>query len=217
MKNQLEERTAYLRESYKAHVEATTKLVEADGGRIFGVDLVVWAVLNRSLSLLEGFTMMIEAKNILCAGSLLRLQIDSLMRLYACWLVENPHTIVEPLLKGEPLSLIKSKTGNSLTDRYLHTELSSVYPWVDSVYEATSGFIHLSKVHMVSIVNCHDVTTDKFSFGLGDSARAVKEEELLEAVDGFTEATKCLLHLSMSWLTTKEKAALGRVGAKERM
>jgi hypothetical protein len=203
-------RIAHLRESRGAHAEAVRKLAEADGGRIFGVDLIAWAALNRSLSLLDGFATLIETGNILCAGALLRLQVDSSMRLYACWLVDNPHTLIEPLLRGEPLKSMKSRTGERLTDAYLKTELSKISPWVESVYRATSGFVHLSTVHMISTVRSLETTTGEAQFGLGSGAREVKEEELLEALDAFIEATKCLLQLVASWLVTKEKAAVER-------
>jgi hypothetical protein len=36
------------------------------------------------------------------------------------------------------------------------------------------------------------------------------EEEMLEALDAFTEATKCLIHLLWSWLETKKKVAAER-------
>lgn len=208
LRNRLEMRISHLRESQGTHLEVTKKLFEADEGKIYGVDLISSAVLNRSLSLIQGFTTMIEMRNILCAGALLRLQVDSLMRLYACWLVENPHSLVEPLLEGKPLSTIKSKSGESLSDQYLRTELSKVYSWVDAVYKATSGFVHLSKVHMVSTVNNLDPVNLKVLLGLGDSAREVKYEDLIEAVDGFIAATECLLHLVVSWLGTKEKPTM---------
>jgi hypothetical protein len=96
----VKDRVDYLRQSHELHTELFQKLAASDEGRIFGVDLVAWAVLNRSLSLIDGFSMIIESGNILCAGALLRMQLDSAMRLHACWLVEDPHTLVEPLLTG---------------------------------------------------------------------------------------------------------------------
>jgi len=204
----VKDRVDYLRQSHELHTELFQKLATADGGRIFGVDLVAWAVLNRSLSLIDGFSMMIESGNILCAGALLRLQLDSAMRLHACWLVEDPHALAKPLLAGEPLKSTKSKSGAPLTDRYLKDELSKTHPWVNSVYAATSGFIHLSKAHMISTVRGLEAETNRATFGLASTARAVKEDELVEALDGFIAATKCLLHLVASWLVSKDEAAL---------
>lgn len=200
----LENRIACLAQSLPAHLELTKRILEVDGGRIFGVDLIACAVLNRSRFLIEGFIKMIETKNMLCAGGLLRLQVDSLMRFNACWLVNEPHSLLGPLLRGERLSAFKSKNGKKLTDAYLKEELSKAYPWVPSVYDATSGFIHLSKVHMFSIVEGVDDAANTMSLG----NREVGEEELKEAVEAFIEATRCVFHLVASWAATKDAAGL---------
>lgn len=206
----VKDRVDYLRQSHELHTELFQKLAASDEGRIFGVDLVAWAVLNRSLSLIDGFSMIIESGNILCAGALLRMQLDSAMRLHACWLVEDPHTLVEPLLTGKPLRSTKSKSGERLTDRYLAIELSKIHPWVESVYDATSGFIHLSQAHMISTIHGIEEETRQASFGFECGARAAREEELVEALDGFIASTKCLLYLVASWLVSKDAAALTR-------
>lgn len=203
-------RVQHLRQSHRAHLDLARKLAEADEGRIFGLDLVAWAVLNRSLCLIDGVVVMVETRNLLCAGALLRLQIDSLMRLYAGCLIDNPHLLVNLLLKGESFRSVRSKSGERLTDAYLRTELAKIHPWVSSVYSATSGFVHLSKPHIFSTISSFEQETHDVQFGLGTGAREVKDGELVEMLDWFIEATRCVLHLVVSWLNTKEAAAAAR-------
>ena len=38
-----------------------------------------------------------------------------------------------------------------MTDRYLVNTLSKKYEWMPRVYESTSGFIHLSEKHLLSV------------------------------------------------------------------
>jgi hypothetical protein len=204
----IKNRIDYLKGSRGLHAEVFQKLAKSDEGKIFGVDMVAWAVLNRSISLIDGFTMMIETGNILCAGALLRLQLDSAMRFCACGLVDDSQSLLMPLLKGEALKSVKSRTGESLTDAYLVAELSKIEPWVKSVYAATSGFIHLSKAHMISTVHSIEEASRNVSFGFGP--REAKEEELIEFLDGFIAATKCLLGLVGAWLARKDEVALTR-------
>lgn len=203
-------RITYLRDSYDAHLDVVRQMIEADNGRMFGVDLVVIAAIYRSLSLIDGFTCMVEKRNVLCAAALVRLQVDSVLRLYACCLVDDPHSLVEPLLEGKPLNKIKSKDGNSLSDKYLRTELSKLYPWVNSVYEQTSGFIHLSKAHMLSPVTHVDSSSRSLRICVGREAREWTEKEMIETVEAFTEATKSVIHLAVSWLETKKRVAAKR-------
>ncbi len=125
----VEKRIIHLRNSYDTHLDVLRQILEADGERIFGVDQIVTGVINRSLSLIDGFTTMVENQNVLCANALLRLQVDSIIRFYACWLVTDPHSLLLPLLEDKPLYKIKSKDGKSLSDVYLRTEASKLYPW----------------------------------------------------------------------------------------
>ena len=103
-----------LRSSRQEHIKLLGNILSSDGARIWGVDLVVTAVINRSIALINGYTKMVEDRNVLCANALLRLQLDNILRLYACWLVDNPHSIAVLLLEGKPLYKVKSKEGKPL-------------------------------------------------------------------------------------------------------
>jgi hypothetical protein len=113
------QRIVDLRNSCNVHIDILHQTLEADSRRMFGMDHIAVSVINRSLALIDGFTAMVERLNPLCAGAILRLQLDSLMRFYACWLVDDPHSLLQPLLEGKPLRSIKSKDGNRLSDNYL--------------------------------------------------------------------------------------------------
>jgi hypothetical protein len=131
------------------------------------------------------------------------------MRLYACWLVDDPNSVALHLLKGHPVKKVKSKDGHLLTDSYLHQKVSEIYPWVSRVYQKVSGFIHLSRPHMMAPVNRMDHNERTISIRIGNDTTGRKwtEDEMIEAIAAFTEATRSLLHLCGSWLVTKQKAA----------
>ena len=135
-----------LRNSRQEHINLLGSILKSDGAKIWGVDLVVAAVINRSIALINGYTKMVEDRNVLCSNALLRLQLDNIIRLYACWLVDDPHSIAVLLLDGKPLKKVKSKDGKPLSDAYLASQASKLYPWLNNVYTKTSGFIHLSTV-----------------------------------------------------------------------
>ena len=202
-----------LKNRRKDHIDLLGKILETDNRALYGVDLVVIAVTQRSISLIDGFTKMVEDRNYLCANALLRLQLDNIIRLYACWLVEDPHSIALVLLEGKPLNKVKSRENKTLSDSYLVSEASKLYPWLKLVYEKTSGFVHLSQPHMLAYLT--EITEDgileiQVGKGLG---REWKEEEVFESVSAFGEATACVLHLCYSWMITKDVASKKRMGS----
>jgi len=192
-----------LRSSRQEHTNLLYEVLNADNRKIYGVDLIAIGVMHRSIALIDGFTRMAEENNALCANALLRLQLDNVIRFYACWLVDDPHSLALTLLEGKRLDRQKSKRGMLLKDAYLVSEASKVYPWLENVYKETSGFIHLSDVHMFAPYKVGE--DGEISMEVGSHiGRIWKEDEILESLRAFGEATNSVLHLSYSWLVTKD-------------
>ncbi len=201
------DKLAELRKMEETHFRLIAAILEADGGREFPLDFLARAVVNRSLYLIEGFAVMVELRNYLCAAPLIRLQLDSVLRFFATSLVDDPHAIALQMLAGQQLGRLKSKDGQRLTDRYLHEQLTKLYPWASSVYERTSGLIHLSDSHLLAPATEVDEAERTVTWGIGRGVdREWKEEEMCEAVDAFNAATKALLNMCASWFVAKRKA-----------
>lgn len=202
----------FLRAGKDVHLKLLSDILTADEHNIFHVDFVVIAAMNRSMALIDGFALLVEQTNALSAVPLIRMQIDNIIRLYACWLVNVPSVVGEALLAGKPLNKIKSRTGEKLTDRYLYEAAAEHYPWIPEVYRQTSGFVHLSGRHIFAPITGVDDSKRQFTASIG-GGRVWTEQEMLEAVNAFIESTKCLLHLCSSWLQTKQQ---GRMSPEER-
>ena len=203
----LDNRVQRIHDTEGEHLDLLQQIVSADFGNVFGVDLVAIAAIHRSLALIDGFVVLVQRNNPLCALALLRLQLDSVMRLFACTLVADPHSLASDLLQDRPLATIKSAGGHKLTDRFLHERLSEIYPWVTPVYENTSGFIHLSQRHMIAPVSGVDSNTRSVTFDVGAKRVRWPTEKVVEALDAFAEATQALLDQCRSWLQIKIKAS----------
>jgi hypothetical protein len=179
-----------------------TAVLGADEKKMFHVDLVVVGAVQRSLSLIDGFTSLVEARNALTAIPLVRLQIDSVIRIYACWLVKDPAEVAKALLDDKPLSKVQSADGKSLTDRTLYEAAAEHYAWMPVVYQQTSGFVHLSVRHISApITKTSDSGELEMRIGPG---RTWTEQDILEALEAFRQATLALIHLCWSWLQTKQ-------------
>jgi len=185
------------------HLEFSTKIFKADGGSFFPLDIMALSVIKRSMSLISAFTTLIRQNNYLCAASLLRLQLDSCLRFFAAFIVDDPHALANKVLKGKPIRNIKDSAGEKMTDRYLVNYLSKKYKWMPDVYKSTSGFIHLSEKHLFSIF---DKIGEERSVGI----RIAKDDEniptefWIELIDGFVAATDALFEHLKGWIFTKD-------------
>lgn len=121
----------------RAHIELGKQMFEALGGAMYGMDLLAAGALNRSKAHIAGFRALLEARNLICAGALLRLQLDTAMRFYAAFLVDQPYNFALAVLRGERVRNIKDRDGRKMTDAYLAQKLGEEFAWVPRVYERT--------------------------------------------------------------------------------
>lgn len=185
------------------HQKMGAKIMCADSGKIFTLDLLAISVLNRSLCLLAGFCDLIEKKNFIAAAPLLRLQLDNLLRFHGAWLVKNPHTFSEEVLKGSHIRKLKDKDGNFMTDQYLVDKIAKEYPLMKNVYNNTSGYIHLSDKHIFNSLG--QLKNDgTFHMKVSVSDNFIKESDYIEAIRAFFEITGVLFRYMEGWAQTKD-------------
>lgn len=182
--------------------EVAKKLMTPGEVGVFPLDFLAIALMDRSVSIIFGFTSMIRANNFTCAAPLIRLHLDSLLRFYACWIHSDPHELASSVLKGEQIRRIKDRTGKKMTDAYLVEQLSKEYPWVGSVYEHTSGWVHLSKKHMVNSTGFLSKDERIFSHKIS-RFDTVSEANKIEGIDCMTEITNVICEFLEGWNQTK--------------
>jgi hypothetical protein len=184
------------------HLSLGKAMFEADGHKLFSLYFLAVAALNRSLSNISAFTQLVRAKNYLVAASLVRLQLDTFLRFFASYLVGNPHEFATSVLAGAEVRKLKDRSGVLMTDRYLVDSVVSEFPWVPSVYKATSGFIHLSDKHVYSAIQSVD-DDGKLSMLIGSDPDRFPSELWVEMADGFIAATDALFRYLEGWAFTK--------------
>lgn len=144
--SEIETVVAELRKSYIKVL--SNHFEEADGKLFYKTDLVMFAVMDRNIGLLDALPPLLKNKNVHALAPLIRVQLDGLLRLYAFSLVENQNELAKHMLNGEHLRKFKSSSGDKLTDAFLTDCIASDCPWVPRVYEKLSGWIHLSIEHI---------------------------------------------------------------------
>lgn len=188
-----------LRGAKQAHLDIAKYMMK----ELFPLDFLAFAVLNRSLCLLSGFCTLIEARNIISATPLFRMQLDNCLRFSAAWIVEKPHDFALQVLSGVPIRKLKDQNGNLMTDRHLVETLAIEYPWIRPTYDHSSGYIHLSEKHIFNCMSMESEAEGTINFKISDHDEHVPTSLYLEVVEAFTEATKVLLKYTHGWAFTK--------------
>jgi len=194
-----------LRGTIATHLRLAALCVEAAGGNVYSPDLWINAATRRSIQMLDGFATMVSSRNMTCAGAMLRIQIDTAIRLFAMTLVEDADAFVQHMLRGGKLNHLRDRSGNKLTDRHLCQELSRLYPkfsWLPRVYEVTCEFVHMSGRHVINM--CKIQTNGRtMSTNIAVQDNDWPEAAMIEAVDAFGATTDVILGFVHTWYQQK--------------
>jgi hypothetical protein len=168
-------------------------------------DMFILGIINRSMSLLFGFTALVRSCNYYSAHHLVRLHLDSFLRFSVIWLVDNAQPITKQIFEGKQLNQIEYALKKCYTDKYLSTQLSKDYPWVKNTYRDTSAFIHLSSSHVFNATEIMD--KEKRSVGLHASKYDMKvtDKDRLEGTAVMQLITDGVYDLLEKWCVYKEK------------
>jgi len=107
-------------------------------------DHVVIGVLNRTADLLDGILLLTDNWNFVAAVPLVRLLVDSLIRLMYLESRPDRDTLAKKVLAGTSFRELRDTDKAKLTDRRLVDLAARRYRWVSEVYAQTTDFVHLS-------------------------------------------------------------------------
>lgn len=108
----------------------------------------LFGIARRALAQAAAFRSMIEQRNSLVVSSIIRMQLDTVLRLYALFWVADPEKFAEKVFKGTDINKLKAADSEFLTDGYLKKRLAAKNDWIRPVYSETSGYIHFSNRHI---------------------------------------------------------------------
>lgn len=206
--NMIVDALAQLEADEKIISDQARRILEAHDRDLYGFDFLAIAAVNRSLALSVGFRTLVRHQNLICAGAILRLQLDTALRIFAGFIVENPHDFALSIIEGEHIRRMKDRKGCSMTDHYLVTELARKFPeyqWIKSVYEKTSNYIHFSDTHIFSMLdrgNYKDWSGHRIVIGPLDND--IPDNIYYDAITTFHNSTEILVRLIEGWIFTKD-------------
>lgn len=173
------------------------------GQSLFKEDFFFCAATDRCMHLIDGFSSMIQERNLTCAGALLRLQLDNCMRTYAAFIAEDKDSVIDCVISGNRIDKQKSKDGHLLKDVYLKNELSKLDCKFSVVYDNVSGYIHFSDRAFYQTVKSCD--NNAIEWGVGTPLLEKFNSLLIEAADTFIHFVKLHFRILLAVVESKER------------
>lgn len=174
---------------------------------MYHADWFMIGALKRTFAQSKGFRDLIAAHNFPCAAAILRMQLDTAMRLNALHLVDDIDALCRAVLDGQRMSQLKDRSGNKMSDFHLRKKLGEHHPWIEEVYIQTSDFVHLSGRHFYSSVNISDKDTRAIRIVISAEDPPRPDECYFEIVDSFLEASKIAGLIILGYLDVRALAA----------
>jgi hypothetical protein len=207
-KNETEKLLGALEKFEREFFDLGKKMFEPGKVYLYPLDMLATAVMDRSLSLIFGFTSQIRANNFTCAAPLVRMHLDNVLRFYAAYISDNCHEFTIKVLEGAHIRDLKDTCGKKMTDRYLVEKMSKDHPWMKKVYDTTSSYVHLSNMHILNSSKLKDSEQRTIAFSISKQDRWLTEEEKIEATQCMLEISKILFDYLSGWNITKRNTGI---------
>lgn len=179
------------------------------GSQLFPEDTIVMGILYRSINLVDGIIKLTENWNSIAATPLLRLQIDSLARLYYYATHPALRDQIQDVWNGDSTwSQIVGTEGEKLTDSFLVQHASKRYPWMKPLYKKTCGAVHFSSTHFAHAIADYDADRDvaKMQFAIGTEHWS--EAKIGTFLDDVGRVTDAILRVAFGWLGEKRRKTI---------
>ena len=170
-------------------------------------DIFVNGLLNRSVNLMRGFITLMRDKNFIAAAPLVRLHLDSLLRLYAPQLISyNIDDFALKVIGGTPIRKLKDKDNQSMTDARLVEKISQheEFSWVKKVYDTGNAYVHYSDQLIFAAMKTKDKEQQIVDFTVGRHDEFISVSEKHGAAHWMHKITDGLIFLTYSWVKQKE-------------
>ncbi len=175
------------------------------GKELYSMDLYISAIINRSISFMQGFEQLAKENNYITAVPIIRMQIDNCLRFYAATIVTDYNAFFIEYLKGIHIRNLKDSNNKKMTDSYLIEKLDKIFPSVHNLYNNTSGYVHLSNEH--SFLQTEIIKDEERKIGTRIGRYDFYAiDQKVDFVFNMLKASEILLGLVRSWKFEKLKA-----------
>lgn len=167
------------------------------------VDFIALSILNRAISINEGFKTLFIDDNVYAACHLIRIQLDSLLR-YNSILIAKDKSIIDHILEGNSIRDFNDSILNKkFTDTFLVNQLSQRIPTIKALYDKYCGLIHFSNEHIERIKTYPEIENVKFRIEIGNTNNYTLEEKI-ELVTDMIIISLEIYNIINDWTEAKE-------------
>lgn len=179
------------------------EMLSVEGSKLYTHDFFFIGVLNRSIALIDASLILTSRWNFVAAAPLIRLHLDTLLRLSYWRSIKNPDAFIRQILEGKQVNQIKDKEGIRLTDARLREYTRSIFPQVDNVYEETSRLVHFSDKHVFTCIEALDETGNEVGLSIGKGSSRWREKDILYLLECAITITEAILAIARGWVLEK--------------
>jgi hypothetical protein len=185
-------------------LQSAERIMKAGRSRINKLDYFSLSVINRAISLNKGFRTLLDAENTLCAISLVRLQLDNLMRYNAILVCNNPFELMEHILHDKPINTYKEGK-QSFSDSFLAQQLDKRFKSSFDLYKHLCNYIHYGYTHVDYIFREKEVKTEKSSHVvvIGDNDNFSLKDKI-DYAENLLNISHNLIALMNEWAIVKD-------------
>jgi hypothetical protein len=159
----------------------------------------LFGIARRTLAQSRAFKACVADKNGLVALALVRLQLDTALRLYALFWVSDPEIFAKDVFEGKQIDRLKAADGKLMKDKYLLERIEARNPWAPSVYRNTSGLVHFSHRHIKSALRIEDSATGKAQIFIGPNNPEHVLSDFKEMLDAFLHINMMIVVAVQDW------------------
>lgn len=208
--------SALTKEQLLAEIDNKSKAIINMGKQLSAItphletfDFLLIAALNRTVNISKAYTTLIRDNNFIAAAPLVRINLDTLLRLYASIVSEfDRNAFASKVISGELIKKMKfAGTKKDLRDDTLYLELSKVegMEWVSDIYKVGSSFIHFEKSHIFSSLKIADGKERIVNMTIGFHDEFIPESEKSGSAVWMNKIIDSIIEQTQLWMFEKSQ------------
>ncbi len=164
------------------------------------------AILNRTLNLNRGYISLLSEENYVAAAPLIRINLDTLLRLFASSQSEFDYErFAKEVRNGRKIAdIYDSNKKKKLRDSELVKRLKKIkgFLWVEDVYGIGSGFVHFSHQHVYSAMK---IEGQKINGGIRKNDEFIPVKEKVAGAYYMTQCSRGIRVFIGDWIDLVKK------------
>jgi len=190
----------------EGHLKVFMDLLRSSGGAQMHIDFVFLGLLNRSLNICDAILILVAKRNFIAAAPLLRIQIDTLLRLCYIETLHDSQPLAEAIMSGLDFRKIKDSQGRKLTDERLRDYARAKFTWIDDAYRSLSQLVHFSRKHIFLMLSPLSPENDFIiNLRVGQPDELCPPSQVLILLESTAKVTREILRYTEGWIEWKNE------------